>query len=114
MNILIAIPCCPIPPPGPAYIASSLIKAGHNVKGYIFKSAKELISLIADTNPDLIMTGGLCSQYKEIKQILTIARNEGHRTVLGGGIVTSEPELMTNKLDADYYVIGQGEITVVS
>lgn len=63
---------------------------------------------------DLIGVSALTSQYKYVKQIVPILR-EAHPDaviMLGGGILTSQPEDMMKWLDIDVGVIGEGENTM--
>jgi radical SAM superfamily enzyme YgiQ (UPF0313 family) len=112
MRVLISVPRSDIPAAGPAYVAATLKQAGHSVTGHLFKSAEAFREVIRN-GYDIMATGGLCSQFKEMKCMVDIAHQEGLKTIVGGGIVSSEPELMTRELGTDYSVLGQGEITAV-
>jgi radical SAM superfamily enzyme YgiQ (UPF0313 family) len=113
MKILIAIPQSTILPSGPAYVASSLSAAGFDVEGYFFKDVDDYVGRLAMGRYDVVMTGGLCSHFHTLKTVVHEARRHGAITVLGGGIVTSEPELIHRALGPDYSVLGQGEATAV-
>lgn len=111
MNILIGVPLnsALFPATGPAYVASSLKAAGHAVRGW---------SGNGDLNNglswcDVFMAGGLACHYRWLKTAVGKARKKGIPTVVGGGIVSAEPELMTHALECDYSVLGQGEETAV-
>ena len=69
----------------------------------------------ADKEYDLIMTGGISSEFHSVKAVVDASRKHSpdSKVVLGGGLITSEPELMIRELGADYIVIGEGEVTVV-
>lgn len=75
-----------------------------------------LIKKIEEYNIDVIMTGGLSFQFWPIYQIVEIVKNVVPRdiiTVVGGGIITSDPETAMEALEfVDIGVIGEGEITV--
>ena len=64
---------------------------------------------------DVVCIGGLTYFYHSVKQICKAAKKTDPRItlVVGGGLVSSEPELMLNALNADYIVIGEGEETIV-
>ena len=108
-------------PLGIAYISSSMKKAGYNVftlnlndiegevseivKGDIYKNA---INVLA--------RGGLSFQYNTIRQVLDAAKmvSESIVTIVGGGIITSDPTAAMEALGcADYGVIGEGEATII-
>lgn len=113
MKILVVAPKFDIFPVGLAYITSALKQAGHDVYSYIFTNEKDFFVELQKHEYDFVATGGLSSQYRDIKQILTVARESGIKTIAGGGIITSEPELMTKALNPDFGVIGEGEETIV-
>lgn len=60
---------------------------------------------------DILCTGGLSVHYHQIKEILNNAKkiNSSITTTVGGGIVSSEPELMMKNLGFDIGIIGEGE-----
>ena len=72
-------------PSGFAYIASALKQAGHtviggnfnNIVGYVDAPTMlkaELTKKIKETNPELIGLGGLCTDYKFLKDAIGIIR----------------------------------------
>ncbi len=99
-------------PVGLAYISASLKRAGHDVEGIVYGDPTDLSGRIPG-NFDFIAMGGLSSQYRQLKAIAGLAREAGLKLIGGGGIVTSEPELMSRALELDYAVIGEGETGVV-
>ncbi|NVN98808.1 MAG: cobalamin B12-binding domain-containing protein [Geobacteraceae bacterium] len=113
MKILIVAPKFDIFPVGLAYIASSLKQAGHEALLYVFTNEQKMLAELSKANFDFVATGGLSSQYLDIKKILFTARKSGIKTIAGGGIITSEPELMLRALCPDFGVIGEGEETIV-
>jgi len=62
-----------------------------------------------------VLTGGLSAHYKQIKTILDTVRSidPNIKIIVGGGIITSTPELMYRYLLPDYIVLGEGELTIV-
>ncbi len=113
-------------PIGIAYISSSLKQAGHdvtilNLNDYyapIFNPAIIEMMIrrrIAVFNPRIVATGGLSAQYDSIHAIIGSSKRIQHDivTIIGGGCVSSEPELIMNNINADFGVIGEGEETIV-
>jgi radical SAM superfamily enzyme YgiQ (UPF0313 family) len=113
MKILLVAPQFTIFPVGIAYIASSLKQSGYHLDGYIYDKSSDLIDLLQDKNYDIVATGGLSSQYAQIKAISDITKKLNRTLIVGGGIITSEPELMSRSLNVDYAVIGEGELAIV-
>jgi radical SAM superfamily enzyme YgiQ (UPF0313 family) len=64
---------------------------------------------------DVICTGGVSAQYARVKEVLDIARTvkPDILTIVGGGLVSSEPELMADMLGFTYGVVGEGEETII-
>lgn len=105
-------------PIGIAYVSASLKKFGFNVKtlnlNYKKNPMKILEKFIIDNNIDVVGTGGLSTQYPDLKEIVTIAKkvNPNIITMVGGGIITGDPiPAMIALENADYGMIGEGEIT---
>lgn len=107
-------------PLGIAYVSSSLKKAGHSVftlnlnhiEGELFDIIK---GVIKDKNIGVVATGGLSPQYHLVKSVIEAAKRVDKNivTVVGGGIISSDPETAIEALEfADYGVIGEGEITM--
>src|SRR3990167_5861644 len=109
-------------PTGLAYLASSLKQAGHevygcnpnNIVGYAnaYLMLQDTLSKkIAEVKPGLIGLGGLCIDYKFLKDAIGIIRQTDPKLpiVLGGQIVTNDAEFIFNDLKPDYAVEGEGE-----
>ena len=106
-------------PNGLAYISAVLKINGQNVQclnlnhyeGLIEDIIKEKLS---NENFDFIIIGGLSPHYPDIKHCMEIIRKSAPKTkiILGGGIISTQPEIMFNLLRPDYGVIGEGELTV--
>ena len=90
-----------------------LKREGHQVVGHVFQGSWQFRGMVHNGQYDLVMSGGVSSQLGEIRSMLDIARQEGVTTVVGGGIVSAEPELMTREINPDYAILGQGEVTAV-
>ena len=107
-------------PLGIPYISSSMKKAGYKVitlnlnhrDGEIFNIIEKKIE---ENKIDVIATGGLSFQYTTIREVIEAAKQVDNKiiTIVGGGIITSDPEPAMNALEyVDYGVIGEGEITI--
>lgn len=107
-------------PLGIAYVAASLKQTGRNVitfnLNYKPGTIKEnLEKVIRENNIDVIATGGLTAQYWQLERILAAAKEikPSIITWVGGGIITSAPEVAMEALAiADYGMIGEGEVTI--
>jgi len=64
---------------------------------------------------DMVCTGGMSSNWGLIEDILVSAKrfNRDVITVVGGPIVTADPELALANLPIDYGVSGEGEYTII-
>lgn len=107
-------------PVGLAYISSILKKNGHRVKWLNLNhrdgAADDLIrETLLQESFDFILTGGLSIFYPVIKSCINSFRKYAPRVqiVLGGGLVSSQPELIFKLLKPDYIVIGEGEMTIL-
>lgn len=108
-------------PIGLAYISSALKAAGHQVECLNLNNCQDshvdaLVRRVTEFAPDVIGCGGLSVHFRQIREIFETARLVRPETFLiaGGGIISSEPELMLASLGADAGVIGEGEVTVVN
>ena len=106
-------------PIGLAYVSSSLKKNGFNVITENLQLCQKdthsiLSELIRKHAIDVIATSGLSRDYYKVKEVIDAARmvSPGILTVVGGGIVSSDPETAMIALDADIGVIGEGEATI--
>jgi len=104
-------------PLGIAYVSSALKEQGFSVHTLTLNYAKGevdevVFNQIQTHNIDVVMTGGISVQYSIIQDILRAAKRAGKLTVVGGGIITAEPEVAMDALQfADIGVIGEGERT---
>jgi len=126
MRFLVILPRVAAPsqhyllPAGMAYIASALRSAGHEVRGLNLNqstdlAAKVIARAVEGWRPDVIATGGLSAHYRAISYVVQGCRSEvpGVPVILGGGLLSSEPELIMGAMAPDYGVIGEGERTVL-
>ncbi len=106
-------------PIGLAYVSASLKRSGFNVftanLDYTEGDTPSILKrLITEHGIDVVCTGGLSRDYHKLKEIIETARaiNSEIITVLGGGIISSDPRTAMKALGADFGVIGEGEITM--
>ncbi len=107
-------------PMGLAYISSVLKKNGYEVGwlnlNHYDGTVDDIIRKgLAQERYDFILTGGLSIFYPSIKSCVNSIRKYAPHAqiVLGGGAMSSQPELMFNLLKPDYLVIGEGEQTIL-
>lgn len=129
MNILIFIPRYKLKnvinydytfPLGFGYISSVLKNHGYNVdcvnlNHYNGKIEDLVIEALNKKMYDIVCTGGMALLYIVLEKIIRSVRTHESKPiiVLGGAIVTSEPELMIKSLKPDFGVIGEGEETII-
>jgi len=108
-------------PVGIAYVSSALKKAGYTVDilnlNFLDGSVYDNLSkVLRQKKYDIVETGGITINYKLIKEIIDNVKkiDINTYTLIGGGIITSSPEVVMNGIsNADFGVIGEGEITNV-
>jgi len=106
-------------PLGISYVSSSLKKAGYaittlNLNHDSRKIAEIIKEAIAKHHIDVVATGGISIQYNSLYEILKCvkAANPDITTVVGGGIVTADPDVALDALEfVDIGVVGEGENT---
>jgi len=74
---------------------------------------KRLEEVLLDVQPDLIGFGGIITQFASIKRGVSLCKNilPHIPIVLGGGIASSMPEFMLQRLDIDIVILEEGEAT---
>ena len=106
-------------PLGIAYISSALKLAGYEVICIDCHRIESLRQTIYDLSQkqkfDLVCLGGMSLMFRQINDAITDIRNVlgNIKIVLGGSIVTTEPEAILKALDVDIGVLGEGEDSVV-
>ena len=106
-------------PIGLGIIASVLLEQGYEVEVFDINalrlSKEQVISNLKKFTPDLIGIGGLITTYKYLKWIIPEIKSlfPDAKIVVGGGVVTENPEILLKATVADYAVIAEGEITIV-
>lgn len=105
-------------PPGIVYVASALKESGRQVFGLHLNFEEDADTAIRSSmqkhNIDVVCTGGLSDQYLDVKKLIRTVRDVRSDvvTIVGGGLITSEPEVTLAGIDADIGIIGQGEISI--
>ncbi len=106
-------------PLGLSYISAVLKKEGYNVDclnlnhhhGTVEQLMKKTLGKKAY---DFVCTGSNALGYLIVKTIIDSARKYSNsKFILGGPIITTEPELVYNNLKPDYAVLGEGEETII-
>ncbi len=107
-------------PVGLACISSVLKKAGFNVLcvnlNHEYQDDKTVITeFIANNKIDIVCSGGLSQNFAILKEMFSIVKefDSNIKTIIGGGIVSSEPRLIMENLMVDFGVLGEGEHTIV-
>lgn len=107
-------------PLGLAYVSAAIKKAGYDIDclnmNHLDGKSEDLISAALDKKKyDIVCTGHMGIGYAIIEKIVQTARNHASKPIiiLGGALMTSEPELMFNALKPDFAVLGEGDITIV-
>ncbi len=106
-------------PIGFAYILAAIKQAGHKTDcinlNHEYGDVREIThNALKSKKYDYVCTGGLCIAYNELKKISDAVHTfpDSPGLIIGGGLITSEPELMFSALKPDYIVIGEGEETI--
>jgi len=106
-------------PSGLGYVASSLLKAGHQVEVMDINAYRwekdEVERRVEQASFDLVGTGGMVTVYKYIKWLVSILRkyHPDKKVMVGGSSATSIPKILLERTRADIACIGEGEITSV-
>ena len=107
-------------PVGMAYVSAALKATERHVITYNLNykkgTVRELLErLIREHDVDVIASGGLTTQYSELREIFETAKQTKPDIITwaGGGIITASPVPAMEALEyADYGMIGEGEITI--
>ncbi len=109
-------------PLGLPYISGAMKRAGFEVHALNLNHRQGdvpdiLQAEIAEKEIDVVATGGLSFQYTTVREVVETAKGArpGVRTIVGGGIMTADPEATMEALEhVDYGVLGEGEITIAA
>jgi radical SAM superfamily enzyme YgiQ (UPF0313 family) len=125
MNILLIYPSDrefmppSMPPLGLAYIASTLLQAGHRVNLIDLNCDREhgltrLQDALQNETFGMIGISSIITQFKKVKELGALVKKLQPHTplVLGGAGPTSMPELYLDRCGGDIVCIGEGELTV--
>lgn len=106
-------------PLGIAYVSATLKRAGHEVHCLNLNHTEEapadaVARKVSEVDPDVFATGGLSPHFPRAKDILDAARGAKPSIInmLGGGLISADPEGVGPLLDVDVGVVGEGEETV--
>lgn len=113
-------------PTGIAYLASALSSAGHEIFGLNlnndtkYRSSYEMVynrisQSLRESQPELIGLGGLCTDFKFLKDAIQIIRKLAPDIpiVCGGGIINNDATFVFHALRPDFCIIGEGEEILV-
>lgn len=106
-------------PIGLAYISAVLKQKNHDVRflnlNHLDGAVEGLIAHeLSENTYECIITGGLSPFYPHIKSVVGPVRKYAPdaKIILGGGLISSQPEIIFNLLEPDFAVIGEGEDTL--
>ena len=119
-----------IMPLGHGYVAAVALMDGHRVEALDLNALRRqpvhdspsafsrwveerVVEALSRRRPDVIGLGGIITQYQRIKQIAHLCKriHPDVPIVLGGGIASSLPEFMVERLPIDAAVQEEGEVT---
>ncbi|MDD5503748.1 MAG: radical SAM protein [Candidatus Omnitrophica bacterium] len=105
-------------PLGLGYIASVLLKDGHDVwvmdiNGYRWDRQK-VEEMISGADYDVVGIGGIITIYKYVKWLVSVLKKHhpGRKIIVGGSVGSSIPAIMLGSNPVDIVVIGEGEETI--
>lgn len=106
-------------PVSEAYISSALKHAGINTVAldlnFYLQPMTELVRAIEKNAINVVALGGLSRDYWSVKHVLDFIKLKYPHiiTILGGGIISSEPKVIFTDMNVDFGVLGEGDITIV-
>ncbi len=104
-------------PFGLAYVASSLLNAGHEVTVVDMEgdrlSVSEAVRRTVDSSPGVVAFGGMVTRFRYVKELAGLIRGEmpGVFMVAGNSGATTVPEIYLKSCGLDCVVLGEGEVT---
>ena len=104
---------------GIGYLTAVLREAGHKVKvleaDATVTDVDSIKKVLREEDCDLIGIGGISSAFPAIEWMVEYVRKvRDTPIVLGGGVLTSNPNVIFDYLKPDYGIIGEGELAVVA
>lgn len=105
-------------PMGLAYVASALRRTGRYVSGihvaWHNDPIEALLQKIRYEDIDVLCLSGMSRDFPALRETISVVRkNCPHvKIVVGGYIITAEPEFIAKHLDIDFGCIGYGEETI--
>ena len=106
-------------PLGMPYISAVLKQAGYDVAVVNLNNEKglveDILSEVFINYYDVVFTGGLSLSFPNVRDIVKYIREYSplSNIVVGGGMVSAQPELMFKLLQPDYGIIYEGEETAL-
>lgn len=104
-------------PFGLAYVASSLLNAGHEVTVVDMEgdrlSVSEAVRRTVDSSPGVVAFGGMVTRFRYVKELAGLIGGEmpGVFMVAGNSGATTVPEIYLKSCGLDCVVLGEGEVT---
>jgi radical SAM superfamily enzyme YgiQ (UPF0313 family) len=108
-------------PLGLSTIVSIVRNNGHDIRVVDFDAQrcgdedKERLLSGIHPEPDVILLTGMITNYSRIKKLAAIARKvlPNSLIVLGGSLATTSPDIVLKNIDADIFVMGEGDEKIV-
>ncbi|MFA5173824.1 MAG: radical SAM protein [Candidatus Pacearchaeota archaeon] len=107
-------------PIGIPYISSILKNEGYSVDCANLNhregtNQENLNKILNNKKYDFVCTGSIATEYTFIKEVMDTIKshNSKPKIILGGLIITSEPQVVFKLVEPDYAVIGEGEETII-
>lgn len=104
-------------PFGLAYVASSLLNAGHSVTVVDMEgdrlSAFEAVRRTVDSSPRIVAFGGMVTRFRYVKELAGLIRSEMPDVFMtaGNSGATTVPGIYLKSCGLDCVVLGEGEVT---
>ena len=106
-------------PFGLAYVASSLLKAGHQVTVVDMEgdclTVASAVDLVLKSDPEIVAFGGMVTRFRFVKELALKMRSllPGVFFTAGNSGVTTVPSVYLEACKLDCVVLGEGEVTSV-
>jgi len=107
-------------PLGLAYIFTAISNSKHEIDclnlNHLNGTIEQIIKKELNKKKyDIICSGHMALGYAIIEKIINTIRKHSSnpKIIMGGSLITSEPELMFNSLNPDFAILGEGDITIV-